>query len=202
MLRARNTSLQRDVDGDRDDAQRAGGEHHHRMRGLAAFCGERGEIFGMPWKGEAAAIEHGLADRIGDDGARLSALHETHRLLDRLLHGGGGGSCRAGLARPSPATVIGSTGSSSAKRASAASASAIVAIGTFSPSASARSASTVGSPSSTKGGIGSWRLREPGEQGDVGPDPGGIAQGQRERVFGMCHAASASTKSVVSSDIR
>ena len=75
----------------------ASGKHHHRMGGLAAVGGERGEIFSVPWKGEAAAIEHGLADRIGDHGARLAVLDETHCLLDRLLHGGDRG--RVGPAR-------------------------------------------------------------------------------------------------------
>ena len=35
--------------------------------------------------------------------------------------------------------------------------------------------------------------RQPGEQGDVETDPGGIAEGKREWAFGMCPCRSAST---------
>ena len=43
--------------------------------------------------------------------------------------------------------------------------------------------------------------RQPGEQGDVETDPGGIAEGKREWAFGMVHAVRLAQTSG-SSDIR
>ena len=65
--------------------------------------------------------------------------------------------------------------------------SAIGSILTPSPKALARSASTPGSPSSTKGGIERRAPRLKGEQRDVGANSGGIAEGQRKGFIGTGH---------------
>ena len=74
------------MDGDRHDLQLGAHQHHHRMQQLGRGRGEGGEIFRMPWKFEAGAIEHGFGDRVGDDGASDALLRQRNGALDRLVH--------------------------------------------------------------------------------------------------------------------
>ncbi len=187
--------LERDVDGDRHHFERGACEHHHRMQGLFLCRGESGEIFGVSREGEAGAIEHGLGDGVGHDGACRALLHEAHGALDRLLdrrHGGLRRDARPRLRpRPRPAAPEGPA----AKRPAAASASAISAIGTVRPSARARSASTAASPSRTKGGIVSCVRASQARSVMSGPIPAGSprvsAKGRSAKLmaFGLARKA-------------
>ena len=90
-VRRRRHVLQRHMDGDRHHFERGARQHHHRMQRPSLRRGEGGEILGMPGKGEARAIKHGLGDGVGDDGARRALPHEAHGALDRLRDRGRGG---------------------------------------------------------------------------------------------------------------
>ncbi len=48
----------------------------------------------MAGKGEAGLIDHGLGQRPGDEPARLPGLHQIHRAIEALHHGGRAGGVR------------------------------------------------------------------------------------------------------------
>ncbi len=88
-VRALDHLFQRNMDGDRHDFEIARDEHHHGVRGFAP--GKLGEELGVAGKGEARAIEHGLADWVGDDGACIaSSTRATARSIEMLDRRGRG----------------------------------------------------------------------------------------------------------------
>ena len=140
-----------EVDGDRNDFEAARGEHHHRMRPPPQ--GEAARYSVCPGKAKAGAIEHRLGDRVGDDGGCLAGRTRlTARSIDCIIAGAAAGSGRPAVT--GRATGIGSTGSSSAKRSQQRRCRRSCDRHRR-PRASARSASTAGSPTSTNGGIAS-----------------------------------------------
>ncbi|MNN21902.1 hypothetical protein D3C81_1352390 [compost metagenome] len=56
------------VSGDQRDAQSAGGQHHHHLRGRGQFR----EEFGMPGEGDAALVDHALVHRRGDHSGEVA----------------------------------------------------------------------------------------------------------------------------------
>ena len=105
------------MDGDRHHFELGAGEQHHRMQLFPVGRGEGGEIFRVSGKGEARAIEHGLGDRIGHDGACRALLHESSRRARSTVCTAGTAAWSGWPATTLPATVIGSTGRASAKDA-------------------------------------------------------------------------------------
>ena len=75
---------QRDMDRDRHDRERLGPDHHHRKRRLPPRLRQIPQIFGMPGEREAGLVERRLGDRVGDDRPRLAPAHRGDRAGDRF----------------------------------------------------------------------------------------------------------------------
>ena len=83
---------QRNVDRDRDNAQRWRRQHHHRQPGI----GKCRQELGMAGIAKAGVVECGFADRVGDDATHLAGQSEANGVFYRRNDRGGIG--RIGMA--------------------------------------------------------------------------------------------------------
>jgi hypothetical protein len=150
------------------------------MQGASGvLLGEPGEKLGMSRLGESGAIKHRLGDRVGDDGVGASGEHVGDRALDRRDRGRRArriGMPRLGgdlLGEPhhrqragkAARRVLGRYGADRHLEAE--------------PARAARQRLRVGEQIERR----QCKLVAPeiGRQRDVGPDPGRLAEGQRQR---------------------
>ena len=137
-----------------------------------------------PGKAEAGFVEHGLGDRIGDDGARRAVMDRLDRARDRFDRRRGVGRGSGGRARLRPGSSSGTTGRPR-ENAAAAPAGSVSMTGVATPARLAAAARTAGA-ARTKNGTPPVRSRQ-AASASSGPIPAGspivIASGALSPVF-------------------
>src|SRR5262249_33514452 len=141
---------------------------------------------GVARKSKAATIEHGLADRIGYDGACLAFLDEAYRVLNRLLDNGSSGLVWA------PRDDCVGHGDRKNRKLFGEALLANHRVGNgrdrhsqaegFGPH---REHARIAEKDERRNRL--VLAREPGEQRDVRPNPSGVAEGERQGTFGKTH---------------
>ena len=169
-------------------------QHHHRMQRLGRGRGESGEIFRMPWKCEAGAIEHGFGDRVGDDGASDALSRQRNGALDRLRAPRAQRLGRDGRQPPGPQPAPAVREGRRERRPALRSHRRAWRPAPRGPAPRRARRATSASPSRTKGGIASRCRACQASSVISGPIPAGSPRVSARGRFGKTHAASASTK--------